>query len=73
MSTVHHSNHSTETHTPIHLLDHNGKPVCGIDLKTVRRAWNVCAWPTASPWPDLCAHCWDVAHAPAVRREREVA
>jgi hypothetical protein len=53
---------------PIHLLDHDCKPLCGVDLKTMKRAWTICAWPEdAELWPDLCPTCWQEAHTPAIR------
>jgi hypothetical protein len=59
-------------HTPIHLLTHAGTPTCG--ARHFSRGWQVCVWPVdATLWPDLCVRCWDTAHAPAVRLQKEVA
>jgi hypothetical protein len=60
------------SHSPIHLLTRAGTPTCG--TKRFSRGWNICAWPVdATLWPDLCVRCWDTAHAPAVRLQKEVA
>jgi hypothetical protein len=59
----------TTERSPIHLLDHHGHCVCG--SQSVSRAWNSACWPTdPRVWPNLCACCWDQAHAPVTRSER---
>jgi hypothetical protein len=67
---------STETPAgPIHLLDRTGtsKALCG--QKRPGRAWSYAAWPAPdTTWSgQICARCWDIAWAPAVRPAREVA
>jgi hypothetical protein len=65
------SHATTEPVTPpvelIHMLDHDCKPLCGVDMKAMKRAWTICAWPAdAALWPDLCQSCWHEAHTPVV-------